>query len=93
MNPRASRIRTRHDRGLRGRQHSRMRSPRCRRARRGITGAHVDWTDSKGLNQVGAQGLELSGEQEQTQLLRPLTGYEQYARVRSLTATAAANGK
>ena len=28
----------------------------------GITGAHVDWTDSKGLNQWEHKALELSGE-------------------------------
>ena len=34
----------------------------------GITGAHVDWTDSKGLNEWERKALELSEEREQTQL-------------------------
>ena len=36
----------------------------------GITGAHVDWADSKGLNQWERQALELSGERSKLSALR-----------------------
>ena len=54
-------IRTRHDHGLRG-----ACAPACPRhavaALDGITGAHVDWADSRGLNQWERTALELSEE-------------------------------
>ena len=31
----------------------------------GITGAHVDWTDSKGLNEWERKALELTGERSE----------------------------
>ena len=31
----------------------------------GITGAHVDWTDSKGLNEWERKALELAGERSE----------------------------
>jgi hypothetical protein len=36
----------------------------------GITGAHVDWADSKGLNQWERKALELSGERSKPSALR-----------------------
>ena len=52
-------IRTRHDHGLRG-----ACAPACPRhavaALDGITGAHVDWADSRGLSQWERTALELS---------------------------------
>ena len=57
-------LRTGHDHGLRGR-HS-VRLPRhAVAALDGITGAHVDWADSKGLNQWERMALELAEEPSQ----------------------------
>ena len=54
-------IRARHDHGLRGA--SARACPRhAVAALDGITGAHVDWADSRGLNQWERTALELSGE-------------------------------
>jgi len=39
--------------------------PRHAVALDGITGAHVDWADSKGLNQCERKALELSEEQSE----------------------------
>jgi hypothetical protein len=57
-------LRTRHDRGLHRGQRPRV-SPARRGGLNGIVGAHIDWPESKGLNEWEHKALELAEERSQ----------------------------